>query len=258
MRSLRWIAVLMAALTPQMSLANVPTLNNITLGDYDKVVREFSANFAYSSITPASSLGIFGFELGLVGGITKTPEILALVRRSSPNYSEDKLPHAAILGRVGIPYGLNLEAMILPEMKISDVSFYSYAGALSWTMTDIVLQESPVTVMFKGFYNKANINYAQSLQNSTTGNQPVDATIDYDNDIYGIQALISRKFFLFEPYVGLGYVKSIGELAVRAALAPNATIFAGTGIGASAKSKPNSAQLLVGSDFRISFFTLGA
>lgn len=258
MRSLRWIAVLTAALIPSITQADVPTLNNITLADYDKVVREFSANFGYSSITPASSLGIFGFELGLTGGLTKSPEIQSLVRRSSPSYNEDKIYHASLLGRVGIPYGINLEAMILPEITISDVKFYSYAGALSWTMTDVILTESPVNIMFKGFYNKANLEYSQSLQNSSTGNQPVTATIDYDNSLLGIQALFSRKFFLFEPYVGLGYIRATGELAVRAALAPSATIFAGQGVGTSAKSEPKSVQLLAGSDFRIAFFSLGA
>ncbi len=258
MRSLRWIAVFTAALIPTLSQADVPTLNNITLADYDKVVREFSANFGYSSITPASSLGIFGFEIGLTGGLTKSPEIQALVRRSSASYNEDKIYHAALLGRVGIPYGINLEAMILPQLTIADVKFYSYAGALSWTMTDVILTESPVHIMFKGFYNKANIEYSQSLQNASTANQPVTATIDYDNDLYGIQALVSRKFFLFEPYVGIGYIKSIGELAVRAALAPSATIFAGQGVGSSAKSEPSSVQLLAGADFRLAFFSLGA
>lgn len=256
MRSLRWIAVLAAAMMPMQGLAATPTLNDITAADYDKIVRELSANFAYSSLTPASSLGgLWGFEFGVVAGITKTPEILALVKRSSPNFKEDKFPHAAALLRIGAPLGLTGELMILPEMTVSDLKLSQYSGAAMWTITDVILEDFPVHVAIKGYYSKTSLSFAQRINNSSTGNQPVNANITFDDTIYGGQLLVSRKFLVFEPYVGLGYAKASGDLKVSAATAPGASIFLS---GASSLSAdPNSAQLLAGLDIRLAFFSLG-
>lgn len=258
MRSLRWIAVLAATLIPAHGYSADLSLDNLTLGDYDKIVKEFSANFAYSSVTPASSLGgLWGFELGVVGGLTKSPELLTLVKRSSASYDQESLPHGGALLRIGAPLGLTGEALVFPKMKISDLNIGQYGGALMWTMTDVFLTDFPVTMAVKGFYTKTSMDYAQRINNSSTGNQPVDATIEFDDSLYGAQFLVSRKFLVFEPYVGLGYVKSKGDLSVSAALAPNATIFPGQGIGNTATSKPSSTQLMAGLDVRLAFLALG-
>jgi len=257
MRSLRWIAVLAAALVPGFAQADVPSLNNITGADYEKIVKELSANFAYSSLTPASSLGgLWGFELGVVGGVTKTPEILALVRRTSASYKEDKFPHAAALLRVGAPLGLTGELMILPSITVSDLKLSQYSGAAMWTITDVFFEDLPVTLAVKGYYSKTKLEYTQCLNNSSTGNQNVDAKITFDDTMLGGQFLVSRKFLVFEPYVGVGFVKADGDLAVTAATAPGATIFLSGGNSASAN--PSSAQLLAGLDIRLLFISLGA
>jgi hypothetical protein len=100
------------------------------------------------------------------------------------------------------------------------------------------------------------MDYTQRVTNGTPGGIPVDATIEFDNSMYGAQFLVSRKFLVFEPYVGLGYVKAKGDLSVNAATAPNAYIFASG--EKSASSKPSSAQLLAGLDVRLLFLALGA
>jgi hypothetical protein len=259
MRSLQWIAVLAAVLLPAQGFSAVPSLNNLTVGDYDKIVREFSANFSYSSVTPASSLGgVWGFEIGAVGGLTKSPELLTLVKKTGSSYDQDKLPHGGALVRVGAPFGLTGELVIFPKMKISDLSIGQYGGAAQWTITDLFLTDFPVTMAVKGFFSKTSMDYTQSLNNSTTGNQPVDATITYDDTLLGAQFLVSKSFLVFEPYVGLGYVRSTGDLSVSAVLAPNASLFPGQGVGNSISSKPTSSQLLAGLDIRLAVFSLGA
>ncbi len=254
MCKLLWIAVL--AILPMRAFADVPSLNNITAADYEKIVKELSANFAYSSVTPASSLGgLWGFELGVVAGVTKTPEILNLVRRSGGSYNEDKFPHGGALLRIGAPLGFTGEIMAFPQITVSDLTLSQYAGAAQWTMTDLFFTEWPVAVAFKGFYSATSLSYKQRLQNSSTGNVPVDATIDFDDDLYGLQALVSKKFLVFEPYLGAGYVKANGKLAVSASI-PGTTIF--SGLGTSATSKPSSLQLMGGLDVRLLFISLGA
>lgn len=258
MRSLRWIAVLAAALIPAQGFTADISLKDVTLADYDKIVKEFSANFAYSTVTPASSLGgLWGFEFGVVGGFTKSPELQNLVRRSNASYKEDKLPHGGALARLGLPMGITVEALVFPKMKISDLNIGQYGGAVMWTVTDELLPNPFVNVALKGFYTKTSMDYSQTINNTSTLLQDVNATISFDDSLYGVQALASHKILVFEPYVGIGYVKSKGDLSVAAATAPNATIFTGS-IGNKATSKPSSAQLMGGLDIRLAFFSLGA
>jgi hypothetical protein len=257
MRSLRWIAVIAAALIPAQGFSSTPTFDNITDADYDKIVRELSANFSYSSLTPASSLGgLWGFEFGVTGGVTKTPEIHTLVKRNNPNFKEDKFPHAAALARLGLPYGLTVEAMFLPKIKVSDLDLSQYSGALMWTLTDVLWDDFPLHLAVKGFLSKTSLGYKQRIQNASTLNQPVDARINFDDTLIGAQFLASKKILVFEPYLGLGYVSAKGDLSVDAATAPGASIFASG--GRSATAKPTSTQLLAGLDLRLAIFSLGA
>lgn len=246
------------ALLPLSAMANTPAFSNVTAGDFDKIVKELSANFSYSSVTPASSLGgLWGFELGVAGGITKTPEILALVKRNSPSFKEDKFPHAGALLRIGAPLGLTAEAMILPEITVSDLKLHQYAGAVQWTITDVFFSDLPLNLAVKGYYTKTGMTYKQVVNNSSTGNTNVDATIGFDNSTFGGQFLVSKKLLVFEPYVGIGYAKAKGELGVTASgNVPNTSIFLS---GArSLASNPTSAQLIGGLDLRLFFFSLGA
>lgn len=257
MRSLRWIAVLAAALIPAQGFSADLTLDNITLADFDKIVKEFSGNFAYSTVTPASSLGgLWGFEFGVVGGMTKAPELKALVQRSSASYDEDSLYHGGALLRIGAPLGLTGEALIIPETKVSDLKVSQYAGSVMWTITDVFMEDLPVTVATKGFYSKTSASYSQRVTRGTPGGVAVNANIDFDNTIFGGQLLVSKKVLVFEPYVGIGYAKAKGDLSVNAATAPNAYIFASG--ERSASSKPSSVQLMAGLDIRLFFLTLGA
>ncbi len=96
--------VTFALLLAQTALADVPTLNNIDRGELDSVVKEFSANFTHTTVSPAKSLGhLWGFEVGVIAGITKTPKLNALVKEVSPNTTVDKIPHGGILAMLPCP-----------------------------------------------------------------------------------------------------------------------------------------------------------
>src|SRR5690606_11967796 len=84
----------------------------------------------------------------------------------------------------------------------------------------------------------------------------VPGTITFDDEIYGFQTLISKKFFVFEPYAGLGWASSKATVAVNANVP--ATIFSPAfSQGSSATADPSSFQLLAGLDVRLAFFSLG-
>src|SRR3990167_1844524 len=96
-RSLQFLAL--AALLPLSASAESFNFSNLSGADVDNVSKELAANFAYSSLAPASSLGGFGgFEFGLTAGITKIPETLKIVQRSNASTTlKDKFPHGNIL-----------------------------------------------------------------------------------------------------------------------------------------------------------------
>lgn len=249
-RSLQWIAAAAAILVPAISFADTPSFNNLTGSDYDQIVKELSGNFSYSTLTPASSLGgLWGFEFGVVGGVTKTPEILNLVKKNNANFNESKFPHAGALLRIGAPLGFTAEAVILPKITASDLDISQFGGSVMWTATDVAFPELPVTVAVKGFVNSTKLGFNQKISGR-------DVRLDFKNSILGGQLLVSKKLLVFEPYVGLGFAKATGDLEITSA-DPVAIFILQSG-ARTATSKPSSAQLLVGTDVRLLFIALGA
>lgn len=250
----------------QLSHAAVPTFKNVTEGDLDNIVKELSADFNYTTVTPASTLGkIWGLEFGVVAGYTKTPQILALVKSvDSATALTEKFPHAALIGRVGLPYAFTLESAFIPAKTISDVTFQTLGGAVMWTPTEMFMEDLPFTVAAKGYYTRTKISYTQNLTDTSSGvTSNVSSTIEFKDRIWGMQAIISKKILVFEPFAGAGFVSSNGELSVNAS--GNATIFANGfsgvvtgGASKSASSKPTSTQLFAGLDIKLLFLSLGA
>lgn len=71
------------------------TFQNLSEQDFKKVVRDLSANFVHTSVSGASPLGdIFGFEVGIVGGVTNTTELNRYSQEVDPSSKVARLPHA--------------------------------------------------------------------------------------------------------------------------------------------------------------------
>ncbi|RYZ99300.1 MAG: hypothetical protein EOP11_19650, partial [Proteobacteria bacterium] len=195
---------------------------------------------------------------GLIGGITDTPEIRNIVQtKGDPSFKEKRFPHAAALARVGLPAGFTLEAAIFPKVNVSDLQLSQFGGAVMWTLTDSVLQDFPVSLALKGFYNKTKLGVKQKVTNAALPGQTVDGRVVFDNSMMGGQLLVSKKLSVFEPYVGIGYAKAKGEVSVETDnVNVNGTIFAIP--GQSGISEPTSSQLLAGLDIKLLFISLGA
>lgn len=226
--------------------ADTPTFDNLTDEDFDKISKEFSANSTLHSVMGAGSLGsIFGFQVGLTGGITKTPETDAIVKRSAPSSSVQAFPHAALLAAVTIPFGLTAEATFIPQINSSGFEYNQYAGALKWTMTDNILSILPLNIAVRGFLSKTTMSFSQVINNSSTGNQNVDATVKYDGTVTGLQLLASPKLIpIIEPYVGVGVLSGNSKLSSSIG-----SVFAS---GSTSKEvSPTSTQFLLGADIRL-------
>ncbi|MGZ3650026.1 MAG: DUF6588 family protein [Bdellovibrionota bacterium] len=264
--SSRWIAVFLGALLPCLAFADTPTLSNLLPGDYDAIVKDFSANFTYSSVTPASSLGgLGGFEFGLVGGVSKDPNLKALVTAASPSTNlPNYLAHAALLGRVGLPYGLTAELMLFPSRTISGISLQEVGGSVMWTPTDDILDELPLNLAAKLSYQHAKLSFTQNatVASGTGAGTVVPVNLGYTDTEWALQAIASKKLLVFEPFVGMGYVKSHGVLDLGTngftVNIFNVGSFPQAALSNTADSSPNSFQVLAGVDIRLAFFSLGA
>jgi hypothetical protein len=267
-KNLGWIAVAAAAAMLSPGARADFSFSNINLSDYNTLIKEFSADSLYSSVTPASSLGgLGGFELGVVALTMNAPDTQALIQRDSPSTNfNGKLYNGGGLARVGLPFGLTGELMYVPKIKAGNAKIGRWGIAAQWTATDSVLEDLPFNLAAKAYYTKTSLAYTQNISNSSTGGISVPANLSLDDKIWGVEALASYKIAVIEPYAGVGYVKAKGTLTVDAA--GNATIFdpslaallgiTSTSFVKSLDSSPSSMVLKAGLDLRLAFFTLGA
>jgi hypothetical protein len=224
--------------------AAIPTFNNLSQSDFDKIMREFSASSSWHSATPPSSMGtLFGFELGLVAGTTYTPDIDAIVKQTSAGTDVKMLPHASLLGAVSIPFGITAEVMMLPKLDMSGLTYQQFGGALKWTTGLMLL---PVNLAVRGFMTKSELTFKQTVST-------VDTTITQDGSVSGLQLMVSPKLIpIIEPYAGIGYLTASSKMTAVG----SSSIFNFTS-GQSAESKPTSTQFIVGADVRLLLIGFG-
>ena len=179
--------------------ATVPNFENLTGPQVKKVLNDFATSMAPTNVSPASSLGkILGVELGLLGGISKASSIDSL---SSSDFS--KIPHGALLIAAHVPFGLGIDAALLP-IKIGDLEYKYYSYGVKWTMTDF-LTKLPLDVRFKFNLTNGDISFGQSVSGT-----PVN--VKYKNKSSTFTLTASKKILILEPFAGIGRIYSKNDL----------------------------------------------
>lgn len=225
------------------------TLQQLDEQDFKKIVQDFSAIFNHSSVSGASSLGtIWGFEFGVMGGITSTKRIDALADESGTNQNADKIPHGELLGMITVPAGITVEAGFIPKVGNDDFKFNTTSLAVKWTPTDVFL-DWPLSVAIKAHITKTKAEFQQAV-----GTPQVDTKFNYDNTITGFTLLASKNFVLVEPYVGFSLLNAKGKMDVTGSsqvFDPSYT--ASTSVSASS----GSSAFLVGAELKLFVVKLG-
>lgn len=230
-----------------------PGFDNLSQGDFDNAIRELSGNSTYHSVTGAGTLGsIFGIEVGVVGGLTSTPEINAYSKRVDASADISRLPHASLLVGVSVPMGFTGELLLFPEVTLSDIKYQQFGGSVKWTATELLVL--PFNLAVRGFVTSNKMSFQQTLNNASTGNTPVQVTVAQDNSQMGLQLLASPNLPFIEPYAGVGFIKATGKLAVSGAT--TGTIFNFTS-AQSAESSPTTTQFLLGINANLLILNLG-
>lgn len=239
--------ILLIALTigTLKTYASSPTFQDLSKDDFKGVIQDFSSVFVHTSVSPASSLGkIFGFELGLVAGAAQTPEVKKLAQEADPNSNISMLPSAGVLGVVSLPLGISAEAVLLPEADFSDVTLSNTSLALKWTFTEIL--PLPFDMALKAHHTVSEMKFSGQVSG-------VNTHFKYENAVSGVLVQASKKLTIFEPYVGVGAVKTTGKMKVDSNLVFDPSYTAGQ----SAEESITSAQFFAGANFNLLVLKLG-
>jgi hypothetical protein len=249
---LSFVFTLSALLTPSAQAAT-PQFSNLSQDDFDDIVRELSANGMFHSVTPASSMAsIIGLEVGVIGGITKTPDIDRLVKRAGGSDGLDKFPHAGLLGVISTPFAFTGEVVLIPKLAAQGVDFSTAGAAVKWVPTDRALPLFPLNVAIRAFYTQTTVSYSQTVTDVNTSSTSY-SDIDFTGKVMGAQILVSPKLIpILEPYVGLGALKADGRMNIS-----GSNSFFNFTTSQSAKSSPSTTQLLAGLDVRLILLGFG-
>lgn len=249
-----WAAALALFIAPMTAGAQDLDFTDINEGDLEKIIGDFSANFTHTTVSGASALGdVFGFELGLVGGVTSTPGVDALIKETDPGASAAALPHAGLIAQLSVPYGVTFELDMIPSFGSDDFKFSNTGLGVRWTMTDAIL-DLPFSLAVKGHMTKTDLEFETVINNASTGGIPVDSKLEFSSTTTGLAVIISKNFLLFEPYFGLGMISSDGDMGVNG----TGSIFDTTlTTGQSAGAKSSGTHMFLGAELNLFFLKLG-
>jgi hypothetical protein len=235
------------------ALADSPKFNNLSSDDFNSIMKDFSALSSYSSVSGASGRGsLLGFEVGLIGSVTSTPNVDAVAKKADSSLSIPQLPSAGVLAAISIPMGLSFELMFLPQTTVNNLNYQQFGGAVQYKILSL-----PIDLSVKAHYTKTQFNYSQVVNNYSTAFTNVNTTINFDDTLIGGDLMVGKDLVFLEPYVGVGYESAKANLGVTGS--STATIFAPSYTSAqSASASPSSSRFLVGVEFKLLLIRLGA
>lgn len=236
------LKVLIVLLFPISVLAD-PAFDNIDSNDMTEITKGMGANFAHNSLMGASKMGtLFGFQVGVTAAQTSVPKIDDIAKENAgaelPN-----LYNAGIMGAVGVPFGISVEAVLIPKTTAGDAEVQSTSLGVKWNINEIV-PVLPVNVALRGFYSTAELSFDQTT--------PVNTTVKNETKVTGFQLLVSPMFPVLEPYAGIGYVSADNELTGTGVFDNTYTV------SNSASKKESGTQFLLGVEANLAIMKLGA
>lgn len=244
------LLALLFTLISTTTMAGPPGFDNITSTDMDNISKEFSANFIHRPVSPASTMGsLFGFEVGIIAGITDAPKIAEITKREDPTESDpiDKLAHAGLVGGVTVPFGITAELVLLPEQNLGDIDISNYSIGVKWTFSKY-LPIPMVDLAVRGHYSTSEMSYSDTVD-------AVSTTVKLENSTSGATLLASVNLMVIEPFVGVGYVTRESTLSASG----SAQIFDSSFTTSQSQTVDgSSSQLLVGAELNLLFMNIAA
>jgi hypothetical protein len=198
------LSFLFAALlwSPPAFSEGVFTLPQLSTTQTDPVFRTLAAGFFYRPVEPASDFGALGgFSLGVaVNGVSTSAVSTIFTGMSTPF-----LPTAMLMGAVGLPKGITLEAGFVPSLNYQGSTFSNLAFGAKWTLTRSVFAKWPVDVALRANYTSAGMSYTQNITGGTVA-------VRYGSGIFSADLVASYPLPILEPFIGLGFITDSSSL----------------------------------------------
>lgn len=180
---------------------------NFDQSDFDDISKDLSGAFAFSTNSGGASLGkIWGVELGLVLGVTEGNNIQRIAEENTGEEQDDLgyLPSGGLVAGVGLPFGIGVEANIIPELEFSDITVSNYSLAVRWEITDmipLVGSFSPLKLAIRASYGDANFQFQDETESA-----------DFNISNTEFAAIAGFNLFVAEPYISLSHLQSSTDL----------------------------------------------
>ncbi len=177
-----------------------PTFSNLLQDQLDGLYKDLGTIMYPTTVSGASSLGkIFGFEVGVLAGAGNSPHVDAL----TPD-KVDKLPKAGLMGIVTAPFGLGVEASVLP-VKVNGFEYDYKAIGGRWTVNEVFSAIPIIDLKLKLDFTSADLKWHQNI-----GTIPVE--VNYKNTSVAYSVTVGKKILFIEPYAGLGRIHGKSSL----------------------------------------------
>ena len=210
-----------------------PSFTGLTDEQFEDISKEMSSNFSHSAVLGASNLGdVFGFQVGIVGGVTSAP-------KSKDIGNVESLINGGIMAAVSIPFGFTFEAVSLPKMSSNGASAGTMSFGLKYKLNDLI-PVLPVNLALRATQTTSDFKFDQAGV----------GTVENNNTITGVGLLISPILPVVEPYGGVAMLNASNKLGSTAG-----NIFASG--GPEQTKKVSGTQILVGVDVNLLLFKMG-
>ena len=183
------------------AFAGPPTISDLDLNGVNAVISTFGSSFVFRPLEgPASYGSLWGFSLGVIGGVASDSKI----KDAIPGVSSSYIPNAEIFAGIQGPLGLGAEFGFFPNTTIDGVHFNSFGWDLKWTASDLF--QLPFNLAFRMMYSTTSVSYTETVDGASD-------TIAFSSSAFGPNVSVSEKFLFLEPYVGLGYIHQSDRLS---------------------------------------------
>jgi hypothetical protein len=181
MKRLFFGALLVAAL-PAVA-GDLPSLSALSQDQFRRLSEDLGAALSYKGVTPATPLGLAGFDVGVEVSVTdmKHSDLFALAGNSSTDYIAVPKVHFY----KGLPWGIDLGAFVGTASNL-DASLFG--ADMRYALLDDAVSTPAVSVRLSG------------TRTSDIGSLRI-STIAAD-------LMVSKRLTLFTPYAGAGVVRT--------------------------------------------------
>jgi hypothetical protein len=181
-------ATLLACALPAHA-GDFPSIGSLAQGQFRALAEDLGAAFSYKGVTPATPLGLAGFDIGIELSATDVQNsgVFRLAGNSAPDYIAVPKLHVY----KGLPWGIDIGAFVAAA---SDVDAKLFGLDARYALLADGLATPAVALRISGTWS------------SDIGSLSV-AT-------YGADVMVSKRLTLATPYLGAGVVRTVADAGV--------------------------------------------